>query len=120
MPKTCPSSPFDLAENVLAILGSDGSLRYLPFKIDKFSSEDPQITRYTTKCITKNCSHWVSGHCDWTDHLSSLTIPNQVEPTITCNVRTECRWYHQIGLDACKYCPYIINGAFQLNCTVDS
>jgi hypothetical protein len=64
--------------------------------------------RFSGPCAQGSCQQWTGNRCGVIDRvliqavdLASTTLPN-------CSIRSQCRWFHQSGAEACAVCPEVI------------
>lgn len=117
----CPSSPPEIATNVLGVFAADGFVRYLPFRVVPLHSADQNsAVRYTTTCVGASCRHWVGASCEWPkiviDSLGSTAGSLQ---QVHCNIFSNCRWRLQTNGEACAPCARV-HGAMTLKTEGDS
>ena len=105
----CPSSPPEIATNVLGVFGKERTLRFLPFKVVPLpSSDQDSAVRYTTPCIGSGCLHWVGKACEWPAAVMANLRTNEDRlKYVNCNIVATCRWRHQTEGAACGPCDQV-------------
>lgn len=116
--KACPSSTCETGASVIGIVNHEGVVAILPQTIevtDEFiaiasrGNAPEKRFRFTNKCVENGCRQWNGSRCTVIDKVlqmnesfvSSLNLP-------ACDIRNNCRWYHQAAHKACAVCPFII------------
>ena len=68
-----------------------------------------EVFRFAAPCAGKGCQHF-DGQRD-TCRLAEKTVrlaPVMFEKLPRCAIRSECRWWKQEGVSACKRCPQVV------------
>jgi len=114
----CPSSqPEFEAARVLGVLQptADGfEVAYLdeplPVTPEVLAMAAPaqpsEVFRLAAKCQTDRCPHFDGADCALATRIAQI-LPAVVDPLPRCQIRPECRWFHQEGAAACRRCPQI-------------
>jgi len=118
----CPSAQCKEKSIILGRVQKNGHIAFLSEKIevDKTFVEIAHLGhkpekkfRFADDCMTSNCKFWHSGKCNVIDILMIIFASKQnddqpMKELPNCSIRSECRWYKQVGEKACKICPKII------------
>lgn len=85
--------------------------RPLPVTPELLESTAPvrptEVFRFAAPCQTDKCGHWDGTDCGLVARVTQLLpVVSLVLPR--CNVRGDCRWYHQSGRSACMRCPQVL------------
>lgn len=121
---TCPSSKCTEGAKLIGIVKENGYVDMLktPIKIDPAfistakQGRTPELRfRFANKCIKHGCKQWVDGRCSIVDKIvdhvrQANTLVEQAGDLIlpNCSIRSSCRWFNQVGPEACKICPFVI------------
>jgi hypothetical protein len=65
-----------------------------------------EVFRFAAKCQTSNCPHFDGSDCRLAARIVQI-LPAPAAELPHCQVRAECRWFHQEGAPACHRCPQI-------------
>jgi hypothetical protein len=118
--RVCPSSTLDNATNLLGAIGADGRVHFVSpaLRIDddfrskaRASGRPEQRFRFAGPCVEGRCERWTGTRCGVIDELlpqlddASDELDRKLRP---CAIRRTCRWFAQVGGDACKVCPWVI------------
>ena len=114
----CPSSVCREGAILIGIVRRDGRVAFSANEI-VVNSEFVQIARtgrtpekrfrFAGRCIENGCAQWTGSRCGVIDSLSPLIEKPLDETELPrCSIRSQCRWFHQIGADACAICPDVI------------
>ena len=114
----CPSSRCKPGAQLLGLRLENGKMGILPqtLPIDQQFIENTRAGsipeerfRFVNKCVENGCKQWTGKRCGIADtiiqHLDEI-----VEETVlpACEIRPRCRWFMQLGENACRICPYVI------------
>lgn len=69
----------------------------------------PEVFRVTSPCVEAACPQWndKSKTCSVAERLVINNRP-VVDKLPPCAIRASCRWWHQLGKEACLRCPGIV------------
>jgi len=116
-PIQCPSAPCREGAQLLGIVRSDGSVALLPspmeiderFVCQASKGRRPEKRfRFTSPCAEGACKQWTGDACSIADRIVGFALPVEDAGLPRCAIRESCRWYVQVGGDACKACRYVI------------
>jgi hypothetical protein len=113
----CPSTPAKEGAVLLGIVDKDGTLAYIPDKMEidsgfiEIAEKGRALEkrfRFSNKCAGKGCQNWIQGNCIVPKVMSQL-IKTEIEffSLPSCSIRNDCRWYLQEGASACGICPFV-------------
>jgi hypothetical protein len=115
----CPSSRAETGAILLGVITPEEQVAMLSEQveinqefIDAFSKEKTPESqfRFANRCVKSGCQQWASGRCGVIDAVMKVN-PNLQADSINlpiCSIRSQCRWYRQVGANACAVCPFII------------
>jgi hypothetical protein len=64
--------------------------------------------RFAGACVQKACTQW-AGRCGVVDTVLAEVPASALQTDLPeCSIRSQCRWYHQTGPDACRACPVVV------------
>lgn len=69
-------------------------------------AQPTEVFRIAAPCQTHNCPHYDGRDCSLVTRIVQI-MPMVVENLPRCQIRRECRWFHQEGAAACRRCPQI-------------
>ncbi|HEU4567726.1 MAG TPA: hypothetical protein VFR99_06785 [Marmoricola sp.] len=116
----CPSAPPSPGAVLLAITGPDGRPAYLPrpLPVDgdfvALLDGQPDVDqrfRFSAPCIQHRCAHWQQGGCSIPGKLAADPAVPVTADLPRCSIRRTCRWFAQLGGDACRRCPAVVRTA---------
>ncbi|MGA2452323.1 MAG: hypothetical protein ABSG93_02295 [Solirubrobacteraceae bacterium] len=119
--RSCPSGRSIHGASLIGIVGPDARLGYLNEAIplddlflEKVRGRAPmQRFRFSEPCVEAGCAQWTGSRCGLIDEVldSAKHVPEAgVARLPRCPIRRSCRWFHQVGRDACLVCPFIVRG----------
>jgi hypothetical protein len=67
--------------------------------------------RFASACVEHACPQWTGDRCGIADIAleelrHAVTADHDALPA--CSIRRSCRWFSQLGRDACAICPLIV------------
>jgi hypothetical protein len=65
-----------------------------------------EVFRLAAVCQTHHCPHFDGTNCGLATRIVQI-LPAVVDQLPPCQIRHECRWFHQEGAAACRRCPQI-------------
>lgn len=106
-PRACPSYPPGGGGRVFARVDDEGGMVF----VDSPVCEPDGNQRFVGPCVSTRCEFW-DGHCQLGMLVAlSVTVERGVldtgfasRATLSCPVRTTCRWLAENGEDACSGC----------------
>ena len=69
-------------------------------------AQPTEIFRLAAACQTNQCPHFDGVNCGLASRIVQI-LPAVVDRLPECQIRRECRWFHQEGAAACRRCPQI-------------
>jgi hypothetical protein len=119
--RSCPSGRSVLGASLIGIVGKDGRLGYLreEIPVDEVFLTMVQARlplrrfRFSEPCVESRCSQWTGTRCGLIDEIldgSERTLEADIVNLPRCSIRSSCRWFHQVGRQACTVCPLIVRG----------
>ena len=119
LPVLCPSYRCESGAVLLGIVQSDGHVAIAGerIEIDESFVESAKLGRapegrfrFAGKCAQSGCTYWSQGaRCDVIDRVLGILGPKgSAEELPACAIRSQCRWYIQIGAAACAVCPEVV------------
>jgi len=114
----CPSARCRAGARLLGVVTKSGTIEFMPEQIvidDQFvriarQGRAPEKRfRFADNCLQCGCVQWKNERCSVADIIVE-------EPPLTpsatelpeCGIRSRCRWFHQLGVSACKICPEVV------------
>ena len=117
----CPSARCEEGAILLGIVGEAGVVGYITpqVTIDSDFVREAHLGRmpekrfrFSQKCVESNCLQWTGSRCGLIDRVLEATQAANIETAVgvppKCSIRARCRWFAQVGLDACAVCPLVI------------
>ena len=118
----CPSARCEPGAILLGVVGGDGLVGFITpelvvdedFVEEAHKGRVPEKRfRFSQPCATTACEHWTGSRCGVIDgvmeEVSERRIPLPAEGSLPkCSIRPRCRWFAQLGRDACTVCPLVI------------
>ena len=122
----CPSGTCQEGAILIGIVMRDGRVAFSPeqITIDREFVEIAQAGRAPEKrfrfgntCVKSGCRQWSDERCGVIDSLvaepPNTRLQNdefdQLLPE--CSIRSQCRWFVQLGAKACEICPEVVTDA---------
>jgi hypothetical protein len=65
------------------------------------------VFRLAGNCQTNRCPQFAANKCSLATRVVEM-LPVAVDRLSHCQIRAECRWFRQEGVDACIRCPQVI------------
>ncbi len=78
-----------------------------------------EVFRLAAKCQTEHCPHFDGANCGLATRIVQI-LPAVVDMLPHCQIRPECRWFHQEGVAACRRCPQISTVNYDASDTMQS
>jgi hypothetical protein len=118
----CPSARCEEGAVLLGIVGEDGVIGYITpqVTIDSDFVREAHLGRMPEKrfrfsqmCVESNCLQWTGSRCGLIDRALEATQKANTVGAVAgvppkCSIRPRCRWFAQVGLEACAVCPLVI------------
>lgn len=116
----CPSSKGEEGAILLGIVNTEQKIDFISSKItvnqdfvEKSNSETLEKNyRFANRCVKNGCSQWKDHRCGVIDLVMKFNthlVENSHLPT--CSIRSQCRWFNQVGEKSCAVCPFIITNS---------
>lgn len=127
----CPSSQPEVeAVRVLGVVQPTGDgyevsyldepLEATPEVLAMASPAHPtEIFRLAAACQTHRCPHFDGANCGLATRIVQI-LPAVVDSLPRCQIRPECRWFHQEDGAACRRCPQISTVNYNASATMQS
>lgn len=111
----CPSTAATAGARLLGVVGEDGRVGYISptivlddVLIERMGSTGLEKRfRFTGPCVEHNCPNWSRGRCGVIDEFIE-ELPAQTKALPHCAIRKSCRWFSQVGSQACFRCPALV------------
>jgi hypothetical protein len=71
-----------------------------------------EVFRLAAVCQTNCCPHFDGANCALVTRITAM-LPAVVDELPRCQIRADCRWFHQEGAAACRRCPQISTVNYQ-------
>lgn len=118
----CPSSKAEAGAILLGVITPQEQVAMLSEQVEinqEFIEEISQEKtpesqfRFANRCVKSGCQQWTSGRCGVIDAVMKVNPNLQAKDfhLPICSIRPQCRWYQQLGANACVVCPFIITDA---------
>ena len=111
---TCPSSIVRTGAEIIAVETVDGVLTYLERSVPltreaaEALNADPEArnqVRVAGPCRESGCGQWTGRRCGVADSVASQLVPAaRLRKLAACSIRERCRWFAQLGREACQLC----------------
>ena len=66
-----------------------------------------EMLRIASSCQEKSCLHFDGSNCRLAKRIVEQ-LPTITETLPACQIRPNCRWWHQEGKSACMRCPQVV------------
>jgi len=118
-PLSCPSAQPDMAEaRVFAVVGGTPEaprVAYLkaeavvtPELAERIGDLPPtSVFRYAARCEESRCVHHDGNRCALGARIAAMLEP-VTDSLPSCQIRPSCRWYAEVGGEACRRCPQVV------------
>jgi hypothetical protein len=117
---TCPSGRCRPGNLLLGIVTSSGELAYVrpPPVIDEefvAVAEQGRLPearfRFAEPCVESGCTNWTGdGRCSVADRVVAAQDDGAAAGGLpACGIRSTCRWFAQVGREACRGCPFVLH-----------
>jgi hypothetical protein len=118
-PLACPSAPpeWEGAKLIGVVEGSarEPQVRFVtprPVTPELLALAEPvtptEVFRFTAPCKEGACSQWREGRCGVAVATLAHVAPAEAMALPACAIRSECRWWHDAGADACRRCRFVV------------
>ncbi|HEY7137254.1 MAG TPA: hypothetical protein VIB48_19515 [Acidimicrobiia bacterium] len=120
----CPAAVCEPGAILVGMVGADARVGYVLPQVpvsERFiafartSGAPERRFRFASPCVEDACRHWCAGRCLVIDQVAATVDPRDAAgpvavplPLPRCSIRAECRWFDQLGLDACAVCPFVV------------
>ena len=116
---SCPSAQPDMEEarvfGVIAGTPAEPRVAYLKRKAEvteemtaSLGGLDPtQVFRFSARCETGRCAQYENGRCSLAQRIVQNLAP-VVSDLPSCQIRGTCRWFAEVGGEACLRCPQVV------------
>lgn len=114
----CPSARCEPGANLLGVVLPDGRIAHqrkrLPIdsrfiEIAQQGRAPEKRFRFSAPCRREACLQWQQQRCSVIDTLLvELGTPDLAAPLPRCAIRPECRWFRQVGVQACGICDEVV------------
>jgi len=114
----CPSARCEAGAVLLGIVLPNGTVAFAHDRIvvtEEFveaagveQTPPEQRFRFSNLCVSKQCKQWTGSRCGVIDKVIELVPPDDSVKPPACSIRPQCRWFVQVGIQACKVCPVVI------------
>jgi hypothetical protein len=69
--------------------------------------------RFSSPCAKGGCREWTGSRCGVIDTVVEDAREQNYQfrtnaPLPECSIRHDCRWFHQLGADACAVCDIVV------------
>lgn len=90
----------------VAYLKADAAVT--PDLIDRIGDLQPtQVFRYAARCEESRCVHHEGARCALGARVAAMLAP-VTDSLPSCQIRASCRWYAEVGAEACRRCPQVV------------
>lgn len=90
----------------VAYLKSDAAVT--PEMLEQLGGLNPtHVFRFAARCEEGRCGQYKDGRCSLGQRIAEM-LPPVTEALPSCQIRTSCRWYEEVGAAACRRCPQVV------------
>jgi len=82
-------------------------------------AQPTEVFRLAAPCQTRRCPHYDGSDCSLVTRIVQI-MPAVVHQLPRCQIRPECRWFHQEGAAACRRCPQVSTVNYDASETLQS
>jgi hypothetical protein len=116
---SCPSAQPDMEHaRVFGVVGGTAEaprVAYLkaeaavtPELAERIGALEPtQVFRYAARCEESRCAHHDGDRCALGARIAAMLAP-VTDSLPSCQIRPSCRWYAEVGGEACLRCPQVV------------
>jgi hypothetical protein len=113
----CPSSVCREGAVLIGIVMPDGRIGYSAeqVKVDadfvetaRQGRQPEKRFRFAGTCVKSGCGQWTGSRCGVIDHVAEEFKDVAVMELPQCSIRDSCRWFAQLGAEACGVCPLVV------------
>jgi hypothetical protein len=65
------------------------------------------VFRLAGTCQTNRCPQFAANKCTLAARVIGM-LPAVIDKVTNCQIRPNCRWFRQEGIDACLRCPQVV------------
>ncbi|GAB0154786.1 hypothetical protein CHRYSEOSP005_00460 [Chryseobacterium sp. Alg-005] len=122
--KRCPSYIGKAGAQLFGVVNKEGKVQFITpltvteefLRLNKGKSNLEQRFRFTGKCVEKGCAQWNSeeSKCSLSQKVQDLGSVKRTKELSYCPIRTQCRWFHQDGKQACFSCNEVTRNMEEL------
>jgi hypothetical protein len=115
----CPSAQPEM-DNAIVLgvfenAGDDRKLSYLNTVVpvnkeitDTSGGVPPTLVyRFAAKCLSEKCVQYRNGKCKLGKEITG-SLRTSTDKLPACTIRSNCRWHHENGAEACFRCSQVI------------
>lgn len=118
-PLSCPSAQPDMEEaRVFGVVGGapeaprvaylKAEAQVTPEVAARIGDLAPtQVFRYAARCEESRCAHHDGDRCALGARIAKMLEP-VTDALPSCLIRPSCRWYAEVGGEACLRCPQVV------------
>ncbi len=119
--KTCPSAQCAPGAQLLGVQGADGRIKFARTRMSvtaefveqaRAHGEPEAHMRFAAPCAEGRCSQWTGSVCGLIErvmaHIEDTAPGKRGTAVRPCPIRAECRWYSQVGAEACSACDLVV------------
>jgi hypothetical protein len=66
-----------------------------------------QVFRFAARCEESRCAHHDGDRCALGARIAKMLAP-VTDSLPSCQIRPSCRWYAEVGGEACLRCPQVV------------
>jgi hypothetical protein len=115
----CPSSQPDVdGSELLGVVGGTVTEPRVSYVVDHVpvtsrilqlaEPVDPtEVFRFAAPCVGSACQHFDGSRCSLVQKIATF-VPPATEDLPPCILRSRCRWWREVGAEACYRCPIIV------------
>ena len=122
--KMCPSYVGKAGAQLFGVVNKDGKVQFITpltvteefLELNKGKNSLEQRFRFTGKCVEKGCAQWNNeeSKCSLSQKVQNLDVGYTNKELSYCPIRSNCRWFHQDGKDACFSCNEVTRNMEEL------
>ncbi|UOU99376.1 hypothetical protein MUU74_05295 [Chryseobacterium daecheongense] len=122
--KMCPSYVGKAGAQLFGVVNKDGKVQFITpltvteefLELNKEKNSLEQRFRFTGKCVEKGCAQWNNeeSKCSLSQKVQNLDVGYTNKELSYCPIRSNCRWFHQDGKDACFSCNEVTRNMEEL------